>query len=165
MQRRAVGTLSLALWKQQLAAAGAGPSAAAQREGGVAHAAAAVTAAAAPRSLSHLSASSSSGASLPHPPAWRTQPGHPQPQQQQQQQRRGIFVVVNVRNNNVDVAYRQLNRHCADNGLYQELRRRDHRETNHELAFQSKRSAFNKRMGQQIRDRLRWIIKRRHLKM
>jgi ribosomal protein S21 len=41
--------------------------------------------------------------------------------------RRGIFVVVDVRNNNVDAAYGRLNRHCADNGLYGELRKRDHR--------------------------------------
>lgn len=68
-----------------------------------------------------------------------------------------------MRNNNVDAAYGRLSRHCSDNGLYAELRKRDHRETNHEIAFKSKRGAFNKRMGQQIRERLKWVIKRRHL--
>ncbi len=74
-----------------------------------------------------------------------------------------MFVVINVRNNNVDAAYGRLNRHCQENGLYVELRKRDHRETNHELAFAAKRATFNKRMGQQIRDRLKWVIKRRNL--
>jgi hypothetical protein len=29
--------------------------------------------------------------------------------------------------------------------------------------WQAKRATFNKRMGQQVRDRLRWVVKRRHL--
>lgn len=81
------------------------------------------------------------------------------------QQRAGMFVVVDVRNNNVDAAYGRLNRHCQDNGLYVELRKRDHRVPNHELAFKAKRATFNKRMGQQVRERLRWVVKRRHLGM
>lgn len=104
-----------------------------------------------PPSPSSDGSSSASGAGV----SWRA--AH------QQQQRAGMFVVVNVRNNNVDAAYGRLNRHCQENGLYTELRKRDHREPNHELAFQAKRATFNKRMGQQVRDRLKWVMKRRHM--
>ena len=68
----------------------------------------------------------SSGSSMASP--WRAAHQHTQ--------RAGMFVVVTVRNNNVDAAYGRLNRHCQENGLYTELRKRDHREPNHELAFQ-----------------------------
>ena len=33
----------------------------------------------------------------------------------------------------------------------------------HTTTQQAKRTTFNKRMGQQVRDRLKWVVKRRHM--
>lgn len=47
----------------------------------------------------------------------------------------------------------------------QELRRREYRKDSAELKFESKRAAYNKRMGVLIAQRLKWVVKRRKLKM
>lgn len=76
---------------------------------------------------------------------------------------RGMFVVVDVRNNNVDAAYGRLSRQCADNGLYKELSKRSHFVPRHEQKLEKARAGHNKRVGQQIRERLKWVVKRRHV--
>lgn len=76
--------------------------------------------------------------------------------------RRGLFAVADVRGGGVEAAFARLHRHCQDEGLYAELRKREYRETNHELAFIAKRAKFNRRMGKRIRDRLRWVVKRHY---
>ena len=81
---------------------------------------------------------------------------------QQQQQRRAMSIVVNVRKNNVDQAMQQLNRRAREAGLPQELRKRDHRVSAPEAKFAAARSRFNAGMGHLIRERLKWIMRRRN---
>lgn len=96
------------------------------------------------------------------------QPWHPQQQQclqLQQQQQRGMSVAVDVEGNNVEKALRMLNKHFKDAGMTDELRGREYRKTSAELKFDQKKAAHNKRVGILIQQRLKWVIRRRKLKM
>lgn len=77
----------------------------------------------------------------------------------------GMAFVVDVQRNDVDRAYGYLNKQFKAQGMQDELRRRDYRKTTAELKFQAKRSTYNKRMGGLILDRLKWVVKRRKLKV
>ncbi len=83
---------------------------------------------------------------------------------QHQQQWRGMTAVVNVNKNNVDQAFGALRTVCRDAGLYEELRKRRYRPTTSELKLQRGQATFNKRMGSMIKDRLKWVMKRRKIR-
>lgn len=100
---------------------------------------------------------------------------HGQPAQQQQclqhqhllhqQQARSMSVAVDVQGNNVEKALRLLNKHFKDSGMTDELRGREYRKTSAELKFDQKKTAHNKRVGVLIAQRLKWVVRRRKLKM
>lgn len=73
--------------------------------------------------------------------------------------------VVNVNRNNVDKAYAQLNKHFREEGMRDELRDREYRKTTAELKYAANRQAYNKRAGVAIINRLKWVVKRRKLKV
>ena len=81
-------------------------------------------------------------------------------QQGQQQQTRGL-VIVDVKNNSVDAALGKLQRACKDNGLMEELRKRQHYASPSARKYGEQRLAYNKRMGYVIQARLKWIARRR----
>jgi hypothetical protein len=83
----------------------------------------------------------------------------------QQQQARSMSVVVDVQGNNVEKASRLLNKHFKDSGMADELLSRKYRKTSAELKFDQKKIAHNKRVGVLIAQRLRWVVRRRKLKM
>jgi len=86
-------------------------------------------------------------------------------QLQQLQQARSMSFAVNVDRNNVEKALRVLNKHVRDEGMVDELRSRAYRKTSAELKFDQKRAAHNKRVGVLIAQRLKWVVRRRKLKM
>jgi hypothetical protein len=49
--------------------------------------------------------------------------------------------------------------------MVEECRSREYRRTSAEEKFARNRAAHNKRVGVQISDRLKWVIRRRKLKM
>lgn len=81
--------------------------------------------------------------------------------QQQQQLQRGMSVIVSVHRNNVDQALATLNKRCKVAGLPEELRKRDHHISHQEAKYAAARRRYNGEMGSMIRDRLKWIMKRR----
>jgi ribosomal protein S21 len=83
----------------------------------------------------------------------------------QLQQARSMSVAVDVQGNNVDKALRILNKHFKEAGMQEELRGRAYRKTSAELKFDQKKAAHNKRVGVLIAQRLRWVVRRRKLKM
>lgn len=105
-----------------------------------------------PGPLSRQAAAAATGASL-----------LPSPQQHSLSGRRGMFAVIEVRNNNVDAAYGRLSRQCQEQGLQRDLGKRAHFVPKHERKFEKARASFNKRVGSQIRDRIKWVVKRRHV--
>jgi hypothetical protein len=74
---------------------------------------------------------------------------------------RSMSIIVNVQHNNVDKAMGILKGRAREAGLQEELAKRDHRITSQEAKFAVKRNTYNASMGQAIRERLKWIIKRR----
>jgi ribosomal protein S21 len=76
-----------------------------------------------------------------------------------------MAVVVDVQRNNVDRALKKLNTHFKEAGMVEECRSREYRRTSAEEKFARNRAAHNKRVGVQISDRLKWVIRRRKLKM
>jgi ribosomal protein S21 len=74
---------------------------------------------------------------------------------------RHVNVTSEVTNNNVEAAYGSLNRQCKESGLYEEFRKRQHFVPYQEVKFAKGRNKYNKLMGQAIRDRLKWVVKRR----
>jgi ribosomal protein S21 len=76
------------------------------------------------------------------------------------QQTRGL-IVVDVKNNNVDQANGKVQRQSKESGLVDELRKREHHRTPHDMKHEQQRQAYNKRMGYIIQARLRWIARRR----
>lgn len=81
------------------------------------------------------------------------------------QLQRSMAIVVNVNRNNVDRAYAQLQQHFKEAGMREELKNREYRKTSAEEKFNAKRAIYNKRMGMRIADRLKWVIRRRKLKI
>jgi ribosomal protein S21 len=81
------------------------------------------------------------------------------------QHTRNMAVVVDVQRNNVDRALQKLNTHFKEAGMVEECRSREYRRTSAEEKFARNRAAHNKRVGVQISDRLKWVIRRRKLKM
>jgi ribosomal protein S21 len=77
------------------------------------------------------------------------------------QQQRGMCVVVDVTNNNVDKALGRLMSKLKDADLVSELRKREYHRTKHDRRQAYERAAYNRRVGQVIRDRLRWVLKKR----
>lgn len=98
-------------------------------------------------------------------PPLQLQQQHPQLQQQPWWTARGMAVVVDVQRNNVDRAYAQLNKHFRASGVSDELRRREYRRSSAERKFAAARAAHNKRVGVLISERLKWVVRRRKLKM
>jgi ribosomal protein S21 len=78
---------------------------------------------------------------------------------------RGMAVVVDVHRNNVDRACLNMAKHFREAGMTDELRKREYRRTTSEIKFATNRSVYNKRMGFLIADRLKWVVRRRKLKM
>lgn len=76
-----------------------------------------------------------------------------------------MSVAVDVDRNNVEKALRLLNKHFKDGGMQEELRGREYRKSSAEVKFDQKKTAHNKRVGVLIAQRLRWVVKRRKLKM
>jgi len=70
-----------------------------------------------------------------------------------------------VSNNNVEAAYKQLASQCSDAGLRDELKKRDHHISNQERKFGLVRHKYNKIIGQKIKLRMKWIVKRSKLKL
>jgi ribosomal protein S21 len=70
-----------------------------------------------------------------------------------------------VSNNNVEAAYKQLAAQCSEAGLYEELKKRDHHISTQERKFELVRHKYNKIIGQKIKQRMRWIVKRSKLKL
>jgi ribosomal protein S21 len=85
--------------------------------------------------------------------------------QQQLQHSRSMAVVVDVQRNNVDRALQKLNTHFKEAGMVEECRSREYRKTSAEQKFARNRAAHNKRVGVQISERLKWVVRRRKLKM
>lgn len=56
-------------------------------------------------------------------------------------------------------------RHFKESGMVEELREREYRKTTAEEKFNRTRAAYNKKMGVRISDRLKWVVRRRKLKM
>uniref|UniRef100_A0A383V8Q7 30S ribosomal protein S21 n=1 Tax=Tetradesmus obliquus TaxID=3088 RepID=A0A383V8Q7_TETOB len=81
------------------------------------------------------------------------------------QHARSMAVVVDVQRNNVDRALSKLNKHFKEAGMVEECRSREYRRTSAELKFARNRAAHNKRVGVQISERLKWVVRRRKLKM
>jgi ribosomal protein S21 len=75
------------------------------------------------------------------------------------QQTRSL-IVVDVKNNNIEQAIGRVQRLSKDSGLIDELRKREHHATPHDLKHKQQRLAYNKRMGYIIQARLRWIARR-----
>lgn len=75
------------------------------------------------------------------------------------QQTRSL-VIVDVKNNNVDAAIGKVQRECKENGLIDELRKREYHKSGSDLKMDRQRKAYNKRMGYIIQERLRWMTKR-----
>ena len=76
-----------------------------------------------------------------------------------------MSVAVNVEHNNVEKALRILNKHFTEAGMTDELRKRHYRKTSAELKFEQNKAAYNKRVGVLIAQRLKWVVRRRKLKM
>ncbi|KAF6259159.1 hypothetical protein COO60DRAFT_1514923 [Scenedesmus sp. NREL 46B-D3] len=81
------------------------------------------------------------------------------------QHTRSMAVVIDVQRNNVDRALQKLNTHFKEAGMVEECRSREYRKTSAEEKFARNRAAHNKRVGVQISERLKWVIRRRKLKM
>jgi ribosomal protein S21 len=81
------------------------------------------------------------------------------------QHSRSMAVVVDVQRNNVDRALQKLNTHFKEAGMVEECRSREYRKTTAEEKFARNRAAHNKRAGVQISERLKWVVRRRKLKM
>ena len=77
---------------------------------------------------------------------------------------RGVHVVVNVHKNNVDQALTRLRRESDALGLRKELAKREAFRPSDDATFAQKRRVFNAKMGAKIRERLKWVMKRRKLK-
>jgi ribosomal protein S21 len=75
------------------------------------------------------------------------------------QQTRSL-VIVDVKNNNVDFAVGKVQRECKENGLIDELRKREYHRSGSDLKMASHRKGYNQRMGYIIQERLRWMAKR-----
>lgn len=76
-----------------------------------------------------------------------------------------MSVAVDVEGNNVEKALRILHKHFKEAGMVEELRSREYRKTSAELKFDQKKTAHNKRVGVLIAQRLKWVVRRRKLKM
>jgi ribosomal protein S21 len=77
---------------------------------------------------------------------------------------RGVHVVVNVHKNNVDQALTRLRRECDAIGLRDELKKREAFQPSDDIKFAKNRRVFNAKMGAKIRERLKWVMRRRKLK-
>jgi len=78
---------------------------------------------------------------------------------------RSLHIETKVSNNNVEAAYKQLASQCSDAGLRDELKKRDHHISNQERKFGLVRHKYNKIIGQKIKLRMKWIVKRSKLKL
>jgi ribosomal protein S21 len=76
---------------------------------------------------------------------------------------RHIHITTDVNNNNVEAAYKQLSAQCRDAGLNAELKKREHFISYQQEKFAKNRTRFNKRMGQKVKERLQWVVKRSKL--
>eukprot|EP00877_Chromochloris_zofingiensis_P013620 jgi/Chrzof1/8511/Cz03g13230.t1 len=71
---------------------------------------------------------------------------------------------IKVQGNNVDQAWSRLNKLNKEAGLYEDLKKHRHFITTGMKKFDQTRAAYNKRVGQVIKDRLKWVIRRRKIK-
>ncbi len=74
--------------------------------------------------------------------------------------KRHFAVSVNVTNGDVEDAWKQLRRKCADADLPKELRKREHYENPSERKFLKQKVAYNRAMGRIIHVRTQWLAKR-----
>lgn len=79
-------------------------------------------------------------------------------------QSRGMAIEVEVVDNNINAAFSKLNRKLAESGLPQELRKRQHHKNKSEQRFERELQAYNRAVGNIIRDRMSWMIKRKQVK-
>ena len=77
---------------------------------------------------------------------------------------RSVHVVVNVHKNNVDQALTRLRRESDAVGLRDELKKREAFQPSGNVKFANTRRVFNAKMGAKIKERLKWVMRRRKLK-
>eukprot|EP00199_Chlamydomonas_sp_CCMP681_P003181 CAMPEP_0119101850 /NCGR_PEP_ID=MMETSP1180-20130426/784_1 /TAXON_ID=3052 ORGANISM="Chlamydomonas cf sp, Strain CCMP681" /NCGR_SAMPLE_ID=MMETSP1180 /ASSEMBLY_ACC=CAM_ASM_000741 /LENGTH=147 /DNA_ID=CAMNT_0007086031 /DNA_START=48 /DNA_END=491 /DNA_ORIENTATION=- len=78
-------------------------------------------------------------------------------------QARRMAVWVQVEDNNLGAAMRQLNRRVKDSGLMEEMRKRKHHMIKSKLRFEKEKKAYNREMARRITEKLFWLRKRKYV--
>jgi len=74
-----------------------------------------------------------------------------------------MAVWVQVEDNNLGAAMRQLNRRVKDSGLMEEMRKRKHHMIKSKLRFEKEKKAYNREMARRITEKLFWLRKRKYV--
>lgn len=80
-------------------------------------------------------------------------------------QSRSFAYVVDVTNGNVDAAMRRLQQKCKREGLYDELKKREFYLRPSARRHDYERKKYNRKMGEVIQERLKWVLKKRRVKL
>lgn len=82
----------------------------------------------------------------------------------QQQQQRCMAILVDVKENNVDAAWRRLQRDAKAEGMPKEVRRQQHFLNGSQQRFEREKREYGREVGRIINSRIRWLAIRKKVK-